>query len=423
MAAEYNDAAMSLHDHYPGLLLRWFGAAAIALAAGPAAADTFTTKSGDKIEGELVEDRGETLRIRTLIGVIDIEKDLVVSVKKGPAPWKLYEDKRRACPDTAEAHWKLAKWCEKRGLHAERRAELETVIAIEPDHAAAREALGFVADGRGGWMRPPNPKAPTPEEQEARRIEAEQEKLLRRLITEWFIKVKAIARGRFEKERAGSAKFQKGRELILAIRDPLALPALTGVLSMHKADVRLVLVESLSKFPDDEATMNLLVMSIMDPSKEVRRRAALELIPRRDDRIVQRLQDALYSRDEGILRNAAVVLGILKAREAIEDLVGVLSTEVLRPVVVPTPVYLGDIYRTWGGYRRYDFGGGLVPYAPAGIGVLTTGSLVGTEYYTELQVVSIYRTEVQEALISITGQNFGFDGNAWLQWWQQNRPR
>ncbi len=387
-----------------------------------AAADTYTMKNGEKIEGELLEERGERLRIRTIIGIVDVDKSDIASVKKKKTPWKLYEEKSRACADTAQAHWELARWCEKRGLGAERRAELELVIELDPNHAKARAALGYVPDGQGGWRRPPNPNALSPEEIEARKAEEEQEKLLRKLITEWFIKVKAIARGRFDGERSTSAKFKKGRELILAIRDPLALPALAGVLSTGKADVRLVLVEALAKFPDDEATMNLLVMSLMDPSKQVRQRAAIELIPRQDARIIRRLRDALTSRDEGIIRNAAVALGILKARDAVEDLVQVLSTEEVRPVVVPTPVYLGQVHRTWGGYRRYAFAGGLLPYAPAGIGVLGSGSMVGTEYYTELQIVSVYRTEVQEALISITGQNHGFDADAWLLWWKQNHP-
>jgi hypothetical protein len=34
----------------------------------------------------------------------------------------------------------------------------------------------------------------------------------------------------------------------------------------------------------------------------------------------------------------------------------------------------------------------------------------------EYQVISIHRTEVQEALIEITGQNLGFDAGAWLKW-------
>ena len=59
-------------------------------------------------------------------------------------------------------------------------------------------------------------------------------------------------------------------------------------------------------------------------------------------------------------------------------------------------------------------------YRPDRIGVLDPEVLMGTETTTEVQIVSIYRTEVQEALIAITGENHGFDGDAWLKWWKEH---
>ena len=47
---------------------------------------------------------------------------------------------------------------------------------------------------------------------------------------------------------------------------------------------------------------------------------------------------------------------------------------------------------------------------------------LGISFFTFQQIawlVDVYRTEVQEALISITGRNFGFDRNAWMEWWQE----
>ena len=35
--------------------------------------------------------------------------------------------------------------------------------------------------------------------------------------------------------------------------------------------------------------------------------------------------------------------------------------------------------------------------------------------------VTVYRTEVREALCKITGRDFGFDMDAWAQWYQENR--
>jgi hypothetical protein len=53
----------------------------------------------------------------------------------------------------AEAHFKLAVWCEAHGMDAERSKHLALVVAIDPRNAAARGMMGLVSyDGR--WMPP-----------------------------------------------------------------------------------------------------------------------------------------------------------------------------------------------------------------------------------------------------------------------------
>jgi hypothetical protein len=416
-----------------------------AAGAGAARADVFHLKGGDKIEGEVVEDLGEAYRVRTLMGVVDIEKERIVEREEGPSPWRLYKEKRRRCSDTAEGHYRMAQWCRKHGLRAEEKEHLERAIGLDPDHEAARQALGYVRETsksqnvktskrqnakRGGqghgpgvrWVKPRSPQAPTEAEKEARRAAREEERLLRKLITEWFVKIKAIYRGRMAKQKGGmqSEKFRKARAQLLAIRDPLALPAMTGVLSTGSVAARRVLVEMLSEFDEDEATMNLVVMTLLDPSAEIRRLAAIELIGRRDDRVVTHLRGALGSEAEHVLRNAAVALGVLKAREAVGDLVSVLSIKTRRTVRVSQPVYLDSIRATFGGGYRHLYRDRLLYYRPGAIGVLGPGSMVGTATRYERRTVLVHRTEVQEALIAITGQNFGFDAAAWLQWWRQN---
>ena len=98
------------------------------LAGATARADTLYLKGGDKIEGEVLQDNGDSYRVRTLIGVVDIEKDRIIKHVKGPAPWQVYAEKRKACANTAEAHYQLALWCRKHGLSAEETEQLEWVI-------------------------------------------------------------------------------------------------------------------------------------------------------------------------------------------------------------------------------------------------------------------------------------------------------
>lgn len=382
-------------------------------------------KTGEKVEAEVLEDLGERYRLRTLIGIVDVDKDRVERIQKKKTPWERYEARRKQCPPTAAGHFDLAEWCHAQGLGSERLDELEAVIALNPDHAAARAALSYTKSKRGQWIKKRSPRRPTPDQLAAKRQAEEEEWLARKLIAQWHVKVKAIHKGRLTAKKTSrrAEKFREGRELILAIRDPLAIGALTGVLSSGDLDARLLLVEALAQFAGDEATMNLVVIAVLDPSKAVRENAATALIPRRDDRVVTALREAMGSDEEFTLRNAAHTLGVLKAGPAVEDLIDILSTETLRRVVVSRPVYLGDIYSTFGGYHRVVHGRRLLRYRPMSIGCMGPGTFVGTDTHVETQAGSLYRTEVQESLIAITGQNLGFDREAWRQWWRRQQAQ
>lgn len=405
---------------------RWFRlgglAACLALAYGGAArGDTFKLKEGGRIEGEIVEETESAYRIRTTTGVFDIEKDRVVERKASTPPWEAYEREKAKCQDTAEGHYRLSKWCRERGLRTEQREHLLRVIELQPDHAAARAGLGYEKqDGKWVQRKRLAPKKVSEEELEARRRAKQDEKVVRKAITEWHVKIQAIYRGRLEGESATSSKFRDGRRQILEIDDPLAIPPLTRILSQGSAACRRLLVEALTRFPQDEATMNLIVMAVLDPSAGIRRMAAIELIDRNDERVIDELRGALTSEEEFVLRNAAAALGILKARAAVDDLISVLSTVAVQNVRVCLPVFFDSVYDTFGCGARYRWGGRSVYYRPSYIGVIGPAYPVGTLYYSELQLVSIHRTEVQEALISITGQNFGFDESAWRLWLRQN---
>lgn len=394
----------------------------VLLLAAAVQADTFHLKGGDKLEGEVVEDLGEAYRIRTIVGVVDIEKERIVKRVEGPPPWRVYEEKRRKCANTAAAHYKLALWCRKHGLRAEENEQLERVIKLDPNHAEARDALGYVKKD-GAWVQPPRPRTVRPVD-DADRAAREEERLVRKLIAKWFVKVKAIYTGRMAKEKAGmeSAKFRAARAVILKIRDPLAVPAVAGVLSTGHMEARKVMVESLAQFDSDEATMNLVVVALLDPSAEVRELAARELARRNDDRVVEHLREALGSEEEDVLRNAAVALGVLKARSAVEDLIHVLTTERVGRVRISRPVFLDGVLVVFGEGARYQQGGRMVYYRPIGIGVIGPGTMVGTATRYETDTITVHRTEVQEALITITGRNFGFDAEVWLAWWRKQKP-
>lgn len=394
------------------------------LDAGLLRADVLHLTGGDALTCEIVEDLGVAYRVRSLIGIVEIPKDRVVRIETRPSPWQQYERKQRACPNTAPAHYELAQWCKRQGLGTERLRELERVIALDPDHPEARKALGYIRDDRGGWVKKASAARAKRKALGAQRGKRDEERFLQRIVSEWFVKIQAIYRARLADSRfeIGADAFRKGREQILAIRDPLALPALTGVLSSGGVRTRRLLLEALAQFEEDEATMNLLVMTLFDPAATLREQAVRLLGRRPDPRVVSRLREALKSEEERVVRHAATALGILKAASSVEDLIRVLSTETRRPVRISRAVYLDGVVDTFGGPYAVRVGRGFTGSRTRGIGVLGPGSVIGTTTHVEVRSVANYRTEVQDALIAITGENFGFDRAAWLHWRRSQAP-
>lgn len=395
--------------------------AVILFAAGAARADVFHLREGGKLDGAVVEDLGEALRIRTVNGVSDIEKERVVRIEKGDPPWVRYAKKAKQCGETVTDQLALADWCRAMGLTTEERRHLEHVIALDDNHADARRRLGFIQED-GKWVKPKPAGAISEAERSERRRAQANERRVQEKITEYNVKLKAIYRGRLSEKVGGegSKAFEDGRRQILEISDPLAIPGITSVLSSGHVAARRLMVEALSQFDVDEATMNLVAISLLDPSKDVRAMAARALKSRRDDRIIVELRSALRSDEEFILRNAAAALGVLKAKSAVRDLVPVLSTETLGLVRVSRWVSLDSLYGAYSNWQRYRVGGFPVLYKPSCIWAMGPGSIIGTVSDYEYQIISINRTEVQEALIQITGQNMGFDAAAWLKWAEDN---
>lgn len=385
-------------------------------------ADLFELKSGRTIEAEIEKDLGDKLLLRLAIGTLEVDKKDILSQTPGETPWRRYEKEKKKHPDTAAGHYEMAQWCHKQGLRGREIEHLRKTIKHEPNHEAARLALGHVKV-KGKWIDPRQRKKEE-EKADPQRVEQERQeqvdKLVREIVTKYFVRVKAVYTDRLQGKSPTDAKFIDGRKQLLSIQDPLAIPAISNVLSKGSEPVRRVMIECLSQFLQDEATMNLLVVAVLDGSPEIRRLAAVELIPRKDDRLVDRLRDAVASSDEFTLRNAAAALGTIKAKAAVPDLVNVLSRETKQLVEVTRPVFFRRVTSSFGGGTTVLVDDEQYYYRPDRIGVIDPEVVMSTHTTTEVQIVSIYRTEVQEALISITGVNHGFDGDAWMKWWTKN---
>jgi hypothetical protein len=83
---------------------------------------------------------------------------VTVSAYADPVRDKYYARLAKVSPRDAIGFFELARWCEENNLAAQGRQALERTIRIDPDHAAARKALGYRRYGLGWRLAKDIPK-------------------------------------------------------------------------------------------------------------------------------------------------------------------------------------------------------------------------------------------------------------------------
>lgn len=116
-------------------------------------------KNGDKIEGELIEESEDAVRVRTSFGPLRIPRNQIKSMAGGEAAGTGVSEKKK---QLADKHYELAMWAKEKGLEDEMKANLEAAIELYPDHEKARVALGYVRR-EGQWVKGEKPVEKKPE--------------------------------------------------------------------------------------------------------------------------------------------------------------------------------------------------------------------------------------------------------------------
>ncbi|MEN6458804.1 MAG: HEAT repeat domain-containing protein [Thermoguttaceae bacterium] len=376
--------------------------------AGVARSDVFVLRNGGRVTGELVN-RNETPRKKYVIRIADgaevtIEANQVQKVLR-PRPDELeYERIAPTYPDTVASQWELAVWCKEHKLTAQRETHLRRIIELDPDHAAARRALGYNrVDGqwvtqdelmrkrglvkyKGQWKYPQEVEVA----ENKRKTDAAQQ--------EWCQKVKRW-RGWLATDRRSQAE-----ENLRGITDPVATKALTiGLRDDRDPHVRLLLVEALTRIDTTETALALAIASISDEVEEVRTTCLDNLQTKKRPEVVSYFVGKLKDKDNAVVNLAAIGLGRMKDPSSIRSLIDSLVTK--HKFRVPNPAGEGGTnaaFGSGGGSR----GGGM-----------TVGG--GPKYiYKEMT-----NQAVLDALVAITGRNFNFDKQAWKYWYHsQEKP-
>ncbi len=391
--------------------------------AAPAGADVLHLTNGGTIEGRIIEQTDTGYRIRTLLGTMVLPRDAVQRIEKKPSVLDEYDRRLAKLADTAAAHLELARWCERVGYPAGRRKHLRRVIELDPDNAAARQALGY-ARKDGKWVRASAARrkpSSRPADQDAEtEVPEEDRRLVAEIQRKWMVRLRAIRRNNLD--TSIPRLVQDGRAKIVAIQDPLAILPLARVLAPGSWACREALVTALSHFPQDEATMNLAGIALLDPDASIRRLALAELKRRDDPRVIAEFRRALVTNNDKLILRAAEGLGLLKAKAAVPELISVLTAPRVKSVEVPVQTYLRGYYDSFTGKTHVSVTNGQwVYHAPLleiprpWLGPLPLGSRLSARQ------VTVYRTEVLEALRQITGQDFGFDQQRWRNWYLEQQ--
>ena len=115
-------------------------------------ADVIHLKDGRKVEGEIVSKDANKVSIKTKFGIVEFPMSEVKSIEEKKTKDQLYEEmlKNTNARDT-DALMKLVKWCKENRMSSKASRHLKQIISLDPNHAEAREMLGYVKF-EGRWV-------------------------------------------------------------------------------------------------------------------------------------------------------------------------------------------------------------------------------------------------------------------------------
>lgn len=115
-------------------------------------ADVVYLEGGGKFTGQIVEQTEEKVVVNIGDGMIGVSMDRVEKIEKGPSTLDDFDARAsKLGPQDVDGWRNLGLWASSKGLPAQARAAYQRVLALAPDDAEARRALGYVQiDGR--WL-------------------------------------------------------------------------------------------------------------------------------------------------------------------------------------------------------------------------------------------------------------------------------
>ncbi|SIO58522.1 HEAT repeat-containing protein [Singulisphaera sp. GP187] len=410
-------------------------------------ADRIVLRGGGEIQGKVVADPSRPDRVQVLLATgktpLSFEKPKILQVIAAPSVLDEYVVRRDKVGPGPEAQYEFGLWCESQQLSDLAALHYEAAVAQDKSFAPAHQKLGhtLVADRwlnadefresqglvryKGKWI--------TQEDRDEREAQlvagAEQASWVRRIR----LLRQAIASSPEERARQAEQQLQ-------AIRDPVAVVPLVRVLGRDEVPFRILLDQILGLIPGPEATTALVNRLLAESTHEVREGTLAEIEPRGDANVTPILVRALRSTNPQVVNRAAWALARLGTVAAVPKLVPALITTQYQMVMVPeshgppsssaglgsvgVPIYtngssVGFLTPPAVGPGSVAYGATSVSATPDLVSALTVGdgSTHGSRGPSFKMLSYSYRNvEVHEALVEMTGQDFGYDIPSWQRW-------
>jgi hypothetical protein len=416
------------------VLLPW-----VLLAALPAHADIVHLADGTSIEGT-VTDLGDDLRVERGPGAMTIPKRRVLRIETGPTPEERAAARAATLkPDDLPGRLAFAAWCREQGLAARARAEVEAVLALDPECEEARRSLGHERiDGRwvtfeeaqqsrglvlhqGRWI--------TVEERDVQAALAQASALRRASLDE----IRQLLRRAAVSSDAGLREDAR-RRLEAFPADERRLPALEALVA-DDARVRAVGAAELGRAGDAACVAPLARRFVLDASAAVRQAASDSLLALKSPSTGAAFIALLQGGNLAAKVRAADGLAAFPDRRAVPALVAALAWAIEPPeevslttsgpgsIAPPGPIVIpgGTVVRPPPG-RTPPAGAGMLP---------PTRGLVLPRVVTSVRVnrdpaeaaarESLAGTCVR-ALRACSGEDYGRDASAWRGWWIRTGP-
>ncbi len=415
---------------------------------GPARADIIELRGGGQVQGKVLPDAKSKDRVQVLLlqgrRPLSLQKAQILRVLPKASPLDDYVVRREKLASTAESQYGLGSWCEEHHLTDLARLHYEQALAKDPDFEPAHKKLGHTKVD-GSWLTRDDLTAAqglvkykgrwvTAEEkshlEDNEKTTAAQGSWLRRLR----LLRQAIINGGPDRRREAESQ-------LMAIRDPDAVVPLVRTFGQDEPPRRILLALVLSAIGGPEATAALVQRVLDEPNSEVRTITFDHLKQRDDAGVTRRFIRALGHRDINVINRAAWALGNLNAVDSVPHLIPMLISYEERIVVPPLdggslptgsiPMASGAVPRAYSNFGvvvstppavtngAVASGLGVLPYYGQGQPFIPGGNYAGPAKPPQdahVEVFTYRNVEVLGALQKLTGQDFGYDIEAWRRW-------